>query len=642
MYSAGDNEELKCFRREWMQELSKTKQDKEVHKGNLEKCQNFKQGDIERAFVDFKEEVRHFHPVGCSTDKSCSVKFPKTTEEKSSVNVNDDIVLLNLPQPQTGEVNNDTPSDSKVQQKLFSEKLDKRKKSLLDQLIEDIDEITSIPFFDLSLPKEVGLQIFTDLGIKDLCACAQVSKAWKILAEDELIWYHVGCKLGYVQKRHSSTIDRENWKSFVRDSILEERELRRNWKERICRLSSLEFERGGGLCAVSVHGNFICSGYSSGAVVVWEGDAENVSSYRELISSDSVNSQRQRVHVTSTTINQKLCVAGFDNGDVCVWSHNLSSSPLYHFHCHESVKGVSLATSGPLAFVALSDHVLKVHTSDVNGRWSCKESRNYEEKIGHAMFIPNSASHSLPEHVAIATQDTVSILAPGRGLLSTMDHVIGGKLTCMDCTPDQLAIGVGSYGYGTLGNKVRLYILETSKMISVLGSHYREITCLDLASCPPHRLVTGSYDCRVRVFDLRSEKMALSFHLGHKRAVTAVQMDDWKVVSGAEDGTLVVWDQRMTSTLWTTHARHPVRLCKFQDSRMITANIPLDKTPRDNLWYADDLILHRRHRGVIRTFDFSGSNATEGIPEICSSNYDDTSGYNYNIKLSVPYDSIEM
>ena len=82
MYSAGDNEELKCFRREWMQELSKTKQDIQVHKGNLEKCQNFKQGDIERAFVDFKEEVRHFHPVGCSTDKSCSVKFPKTTEEK--------------------------------------------------------------------------------------------------------------------------------------------------------------------------------------------------------------------------------------------------------------------------------------------------------------------------------------------------------------------------------------------------------------------------------------------------------------------------------------------------------------------------------------------------------------------------------
>lgn len=41
MYSAGDNEELKCFRREWMQELSKTKQDIQVDKGNLEKMSKF-------------------------------------------------------------------------------------------------------------------------------------------------------------------------------------------------------------------------------------------------------------------------------------------------------------------------------------------------------------------------------------------------------------------------------------------------------------------------------------------------------------------------------------------------------------------------------------------------------------------------
>ena len=186
-----------------------------------------------------------------------------------------------------------------------------------------------------------------------------------------------------------------------------------------------------------------------------------------------------------------------------------------------------------------------------------------------------------------------------------------------------------------------LYNLETFKMLSILGGHYREITCLDLASCPQHRLVTGSYDCRVRVFDLRSEKVTHSFHLGHKRSVTAVQMDDWKVVSGAEDGTLMVWDQRMTSPLWMTRARHPVKLCKFEGPRMFTANIPLDKTARENLWYADDLILHRRHRGIIRLYDFSAKNSTEGIPEICSSSYDDTTGYNYNIKLSVPYDRID-
>ncbi len=75
-------------------------------------------------------------------------------------------------------------------------------------------------------------------------------------------------------------------------------------------------------------------------------------------------------------------------------------------------------------------------------------------QIGHAMFIPRSSSYSSTEHVAIATQDTVSIIAPGKGSLLTLDHVIGGKLSCMDCTADRLALGVGSYGYGTLGNKV--------------------------------------------------------------------------------------------------------------------------------------------------------------------------------------------
>ena len=246
---ADDSEELQCFRYEWKEELrknfsDKTKADRQDDKVNLKKYQVVR-GQDQDGIHCFKEEVRQLRdqpdPVGCLSDTSgSSVKFLHMPEEKSTANVNNEIMLLNLPEPATGVVY----SDCKIQQKLPSEKLNKRKKSLVDQLIEDIDEITSIPFFDLSLPKEVGIQIFTDLGIRDLCVCAQVSKAWKCLAEDELIWYHVGCKLGYVQKRDCAAINRANWKDFVRDSILEERELNRNWKERICRLSSLEFERG--------------------------------------------------------------------------------------------------------------------------------------------------------------------------------------------------------------------------------------------------------------------------------------------------------------------------------------------------------------------------------------------------------------
>lgn len=182
-------------------------------------------------------------PVDCLKSRDRSLQMPEGKSVGPFAKENNGIVLLNLPEPITRNACNNT-SDCKIQQSKIAISTVRSKKSLLEQLIDDINEITSIPFFDLSLPKEVGIQIFNHLRVKDLCACAQVSKSWKILSEDELIWYRVGCKLGYIQERDSAAIDRANWKAFVRERILEERELRRNWKERMCRLSSMEFERG--------------------------------------------------------------------------------------------------------------------------------------------------------------------------------------------------------------------------------------------------------------------------------------------------------------------------------------------------------------------------------------------------------------
>ena len=64
---------------------------------------------------------------------------------------------------------------------------------------------------------------------------------------------------------------------------------------------------------MSIHQDLICSGYSSGAVVVWEtGDRDNNLSYRELMTPDS---QGNKPQVTSTAVNSTLCTAGFNNGN---------------------------------------------------------------------------------------------------------------------------------------------------------------------------------------------------------------------------------------------------------------------------------------------------------------------------------------
>lgn len=150
--------------------------------------------------------------------------------------------------------------------------------------------------------------------------------------------------------------------------------------------------------------------------------------------------------------------------------------------------------------------------------------------------------------------------------------------------------------------------------------------------------MTGSTDKQVRIYDLRCDVPQISLR-GHTSAVTTVQMDSWKTISGAFDGTLKVWDLRLGNVLWETRASHPVRLGQFKNDRLVTANIPVDKIPYINMWYADDLIQHRRHRGSIHVYHF-GNEAGLVAPEEMRSNYDDIAGYNYNINLVAPYDSL--
>jgi F-box/WD-40 domain protein 8 len=68
----------------------------------------------------------------------------------------------------------------------------------------------------------------------------------------------------------------------------------------------------------------------------------------------------------------------------------------------------------------------------------------------------------------------------------------------------------------------------------------------------PHTALLGS--SRVRIHDLRTDKIALSLS-AHQLGVSAVQMDDWKIVSGGEEGLVSVWDYRMNQKLWEVHSR---------------------------------------------------------------------------------------
>ena len=119
----------------------------------------------------------------------------------------------------------------------------KRKESLVDLLIADIDEITCIPFFEMELPKEIAVKIFTYLTVRDLSQCCRVSKQWKAIAEDDLIWFNIYNRLK-LNREEVSMIDGYEWKRRVKDAVLKKRHVQQKWKERFCEVYDLEYEKG--------------------------------------------------------------------------------------------------------------------------------------------------------------------------------------------------------------------------------------------------------------------------------------------------------------------------------------------------------------------------------------------------------------
>ncbi|XP_070572630.1 F-box/WD repeat-containing protein 8-like isoform X2 [Ptychodera flava] len=510
-----------------------------------------------------------------------------------------------------------------------------RSENLIDKLISDLDEINEIPFFDIELPRELAMKIFENLNMQDLLSCAQVSSSWRSLADDDILWCRICHGLGYHADMHPS--ETRNWKKIVQDCLSEDQTLRANWKGRIGGVLTLEYVRGGILSAVQSHCDRIISGYSGGSVKLWDinsNDSEVLLTSHESIGLDHKN----RPSVDHVALNSSIAMATYDNDDVDIW--NLcSNSPtlVHHFSCNQSINCVAMATDDAVVATA-TGHSVRVEATDENGTWYCKCTPSADQPVTFMKFVPKSSSNL---HIVMATENAMGgIYYYPVGKKSSPDRVIKlhqliAPVSCLDVNSDLIACGVGSTGFQE-GFLVKILDLEMGKVLHTLHGHNWGVSSLNLADSPPNMIVTGCRDKKVRVFDFRSGEWPVMSVQGHGGSVTAVQMDDWKAVSGGFEGMLCVWDLRMKSKLWETYARHPVRHCHFDRTRLISAHIPQQNVAEDDF----EIIVHKRQRGDLRVYNFLLDEVTSSLPSICQSNYDEPEGYNYNIKLAVPYDNI--
>ncbi|KAM5191127.1 F-box/WD repeat-containing protein 8 [Callospermophilus lateralis] len=501
---------------------------------------------------------------------------------------------------------------------------------LVDQLIRDLNEMDDVPFFDVQLPYELAINIFQYLDRKELGRCAQVSKTWKVIAEDEVLWYRLCQQEGHLPE--SSISDYSCWKLIFQECRAKEHMLRTNWKNRKGAVSELEHIPDAVLCDVHSHNGVVIAGYTSGEVRVWDTRTwDYVAPFLE--SEYEEDEPGMQPYVSFVRINSSLAVAAYEDGFLNIWDLRTGKYPIHHFEHDARIQALALSKDDATVATASAFDVVMLYPNE-EGYWQIAAEFEVQKLVDYLEIVPDTGRYP----VAVATAGDLVYLLKAEDSARTLHYVYGQPVTCLDVSANQVAFGVKSLGWVYEGNKILVYSLEAERCLSKLGNTLGDFTCVNLRDSPPNLMVSGNMDRRVRIHDLRTDKIALSLS-AHQLGVSAVQMDDWKVVSGGEEGLVSVWDYRMNQKLWEVHSRHAVRHISFNSHSLITANVPYEKVVRNS--DLDSFATHRRHRGLIHAYEFAVDQLAFQSPlPVCRSSCDTMTSYNYDLALTFPSDNI--
>ncbi|XP_055461930.1 F-box/WD repeat-containing protein 8 [Psammomys obesus] len=468
---------------------------------------------------------------------------------------------------------------------------------LVDQLIRDLNEMDEVPFFDVQLPYELAINIFQYLNRRELGRCAQVSKTWKVIAEDEVLWYRLCQQEGYLSQNRIS--DYSCWKLILQECLAKEHMIRTNWKNRKGAVSELEHIPDAVLCDVRSHDGVVIAGQA-------------------FVSLLAEKFKVSLVHLPSGILN--------------IWDLRTGKFPIYRFEHDARIQALALSREQATVATASAFDVVMLYPNE-EGCWHVAAEFEVQKLVDYLEIVPNTGRYP----VAIATAGDLVYLLKAEDSARTLHYVYGQPATCLDVSASQVAFGVKSLGWVYEGNKILVYSLEAERCLSKVGNALGDFTCVNLRDSPPNLMVSGNMDRRVRLHDLRSDRIALSL-AAHRLGVSAVQMDDWKIVSGGEEGLVCVWDYRMNQKLWEVHSRHPVRHVSFNSHSLITANVPYEKVVRNS--DLDNFSCHRRHRGLIHAYEFAVDQLAFQSPlPVFRSACGTVAGYSYDLALSFPYDS---
>jgi F-box/WD-40 domain protein MET30 len=483
----------------------------------------------------------------------------------------------------------------------------------LSFISQEVSQLIKIDFIS-TLPQEISLKILCYLDCRSLCNAAQVSRKWKILADDDRVWHHMcqqhidrkcpncgwGLPLMHMKRaREMSTTDEDSIRPIRRNSaaanegeperkklktdpeaatskavvgrkrpwksVYSERyKLEKNWRKGLFTVKTFTGHTDGITC-LQFNRKYLMTGSYDTTIKIWKVETG------ECIKTLTGHTKGVRSLVFD---NQKLITGGLD-ATIKVWNYHTGQC-IATYRGHDDAI-VSVDFTNKCIVSGSADHTVRVWHVD---------SRTCYTLRGHTDWV-NCVKIHLPSNTVFSASDDTTIrmwdLNTNQclkvfGGMENNGHI--GQVQCViPFTYKEELIEDESESESESANKPSsssssaaaggeaLPRLTPQPEQSVIPNVDITASASTTSSYPTH-LITSSLDNTIKLWDIKTGK-CIRTQFGHIEGVWSIAADTFRIISGAHDRLIKVWDLQNGKCLHTFSNNSSVSCVGLSDSRFV-------------------------------------------------------------------------
>jgi F-box/WD-40 domain protein MET30 len=452
----------------------------------------------------------------------------------------------------------------------------------LSFISQEVSSLIRIDFIS-TLPMELSLKILCYLDCASLCNAAQVSKKWKMLADDDRVWHHMceqhidrkcpncgwglplmhmkrareivespketgitlACPQNVKRRRLSNQTTNERgirktrpWKVVYSERF----KVERNWRKGIYKVREFVGHTDGVLALKYDH-KYLFTGSYDKSVNIW--DVHTGVLIRTLKSHTKA--------VKTLAFDEQKLITGSLDSTIKVWNYHTGQCISTYRGHNDSVLSVDFHKKNIVSGSA--DTTIKLWNVETR---TCCALRGHTEAVNCVKIHPQSMtvfSASDDNTVRMWDMTTCKMLKVFKGHIAEVQKVIPLNIAAdyelvhdaeeeEEVEEDEEEEGEGidysdeSRSYPTyiltasLDNTIKLWDVKTGKCVRTQFGHVEGIWDI---SADTFRIVSGAHDRFVKIWDLQSGKCMHTFP-GHTGPVLSVGLGDSSIASADESG----------------------------------------------------------------------------------------------------------